>query len=112
MKKFSLPSLRSKSQVFCNYIFNRKSYTFNFTWCGEFCLLDIYLAQEYGNKYIIKGFPIVTGIDLIARVKNPQLISGKLFIQNKYNKNLEPDLNNFNTDFELIYYEKGEYSEQ
>lgn len=108
MKTFSLPTLRLNSQVFCNYIFNQKSYTFNFTWCNEFCLLDIYLAQEYGNKYLIKGFPIVPGVDLIARVKNPQLITGKLFIRNKYEQDIEPGFSNFNTDFELVYYEKDE----
>lgn len=111
MKTFSLPNLRRDSQVFCNYIFNRKSYTFNFTWCGSFCLLDIYLAQEYGNKYILKGFPIVTGVNLIARVKNPQLITGKLFIRHKYGQNIEPDFDTFNSDYELVYYEQEEAQE-
>jgi len=112
MKTFTLPNLRQgKPQVFCNYIFNRTSYSFKFVWCNEFCLLDIYIPKDDGNLYIVKGHPIVTDVDLISRVQNPELISGKLIIKNKYGKDIEPDLYNFNTDFEMIYYSQDELIE-
>lgn len=109
MKKFSLPNLRqSTQQSFYSYIFNGKSYRFKFTDCGNYILTDIYLVQDSENKYILKGSPIVTGTDLLSRVKNPELIQGKLFVKNKYGKDIEPDRSNFNTDFELVYYEVNE----
>lgn len=111
MKKFTLPKMSEKTECTIRYIFNQKTYFFKYIWCDYICLLDIYISQENGNKYLIKGFPIVTGIDLVSRVKNPQLITGKIFIQNKYDKDLQPDINNFNTDFELVYYEKDEVLE-
>lgn len=112
MKKFTLPNLRQKKeQIYCNYIFNQKSYKCKFVWTGDYCLADIYLPQDSGNKYIVKGLPIIPDVDLISRVKTSDLIEGKLFIKNKFGKNINPDIYNFHTDFELVYYEKDELSE-
>ena len=109
MKKFTLPNLRqAKPQVFSNYVFNKKSYSFKFVWTDEFCVVDIYIPQNGGNLYLVKGHPIVPDIDLISRVKNPNLIEGKLYIRNKFGKDIVPDINNFHTDFELVYYENDE----
>ncbi|MBR6099075.1 hypothetical protein IKP85_04945 [bacterium] len=109
MKKFTLPDLRQgKPQVFSSYVFNQKAYYFKFVWSDSFCLADIYIPKDKGNLYIIKGYPLVPDVDLISRVNNPELISGKLFVKNKFGRDIVPDKNNFSTDFELVYFDESE----
>ena len=107
MKEFSLPDLTNKSEVFCSYFFNKKKYNFKFQWCDTFCLIDIYVMNEGRNVYILQGYPIIPELNLIERIKNPNLITGKLFITNKLNNGNEITETNFSTDFKLIYYEEN-----
>ena len=109
MKNFTLPDLRQgKPQVFSSYIFNRKVYYFKFVWVDSFCVADIYIPKDNGNLYLIKGYPIVPNTDLISRVNNPELIKGRLIIRNKFGKDIVPDKDNFNSDFELVYFDETE----
>ncbi len=104
MKKFSLPSLLASPQVFCTFIFNKKSYNFKFRWCDSFCLLDIYLIEDGETVYLVKGRPMVVLVNIAGRVKDKNLIDGELVLENKFGNNTAPTRNNFHTDFELVYY--------
>ena len=75
MKTFTLPSLRQKSQAFSHYTLNKKVYYFKFMRVDYMFLADIYLPQENGNLYVIRGHQIIPDVDLISRVKNSDLIT-------------------------------------
>ncbi len=106
MKSFSLPNLLNNPQVFCIYIINKKSYNFRFRWCDTFCLMDIYQLEDGERNYILKGRPLTTNTNLIERIKDDNLIQGKLTLENKFGKDAAPAQENFHTDFELVYYEE------
>ena len=103
MKKFSLPDMQINARTFCTYIINGKPYNFRFIWCDSFFYVDIYILQENSEVYILKGFPIVPEVDLISRIKNPDVIEGKLYIKNKFGEDNTPTPEIFNSDFELVY---------
>ena len=67
----------------------------------------VYLKDNdfYQDKYLVKGRAMVTGSDLIARVKNDELITGSLYLINKYGDSVEPRQETFNTDFYLAWVE-------
>ena len=48
---------------------------------------------------------MVTGSDFIARVKDDELITGSLYLVNKYGESVEPTQETFNTDFYLAWVE-------
>jgi len=104
MKKFNLPDMQTNSRVFCTYIIEGKSYNFRFTWCDTFFLLDVYIIQNETERYLYKGLPIVCGVNIVNRIKNPELIEGSLVIKNKFDEDVDPSPENFKSDFELIYY--------
>lgn len=108
MKILKLPKLTNEGQGFCQYDLNSKNYYFEFQWIDNFCLISIYFINKNNKNIILKNYPIVTGVDLINRIKNSELISGKLYFQNIYGEDIEPDISNFSEDFELIYYEENE----
>ena len=101
MNILSLPNLNENADVSQPIVIGTKTYTFNFKWIDNFCSLDII----YQDKYLVKGRAIVIGSDLIARVKNDELITGGLFLVNKYGDSVEPTQKTFNTDFYLIWME-------
>ena len=78
MNTIQLPNLNQEPNSTIPTIINEKSYTFNYLWINDYAILDIYL----NDVALIKGKPLVTGSDLIARVKNDDLITGKLFLIN------------------------------
>ena len=108
MKILKLPKLTNEGQGFCQYNLNNKNYHFEFQWCDNFCLINIYFINENTKNTILKNYPLVRGVDLINRIKNSELISGKLYFQNIYEEDIEPEITNFSEDFELIYYEENE----
>ena len=108
MKQFSLPSLRDTTQAFCSYVLGKKTYRFVFTWCEEFVIVDMYFIGNGDNNYILRGYPLVPDCDLIRRIKDDEIISGTLFVKNKYNKDCDITQSNFDSDFELVYYDKDE----
>ena len=101
MNILSLPNLNENADVSQPIVIGTKTYTFNFKWIDNFCSLDII----YQDKYLVKGRAIVIGSDLIARVKNDELITGGLFLVNKYGESVEPTQETFNTDFYLAWVE-------
>ena len=105
-----MPGLRDTTQAFCSYVFGKKTYRFVFTWCEEFVIVDMYFISDGENNYILHGYPLVPDSDLISRVKNDDVISGALFVKNKYGKDFDITRNNFDSDFELVYYDKAEIS--
>ena len=105
MTIFQLPNLTSNPKVRLGYIINNKQYTFSFQWLDNFCLLSIYIIKDNQKIYLIKGRPITQNSDLIERVKDSSLITGKLVIKNKYNEQTEITQYNFHTDFEMEYYD-------
>lgn len=108
MKKYNLPDMSSDSRVFCTYIINGKHYGFRFTWCGTFFVLDMYTTTPDGNKCILSSEPLVMGFDFLARIKQPDLISGKLYLCNKFDEEYTPEPDSLSSDFELIYYAENE----
>ncbi len=108
MRKYNLPDMSSDSRVFCTYIINGKHYGFRFTWCNTFFVLDIYTANSDGNKYILNSEPLVTGFDFLSRIKQPDIISGKLYLHNKFDEDYTPEPDSLSSDFELIYYAEDE----
>ncbi len=106
MTTFQLPNLSSNPKVRSGYIINNKQYTFSFQWLDNFCLLSIYIIKDNKKVYLIKGRAITVNTDLIARVKDPALITGSLMIKNKYGTDVEITQNNFHTDFEMEYYDE------
>ena len=75
MTTFQLPNLSSNPKVRSGYIINNKQYTFSFQWLDNFCLLSIYIIKDNKKVYLIKGRAITVNTDLIARVKDPALIT-------------------------------------
>ena len=108
MKTIKLPAISTDGQAFCTQTLNDKEYKFEFHWCETFCIADIYLAGEEENIYLIKGYPLVLNIDLIERVKNEDLINGKLYFRNIYDEDTAPEKDTFSTDYELVYLENDE----
>ncbi len=101
MKTIPLPNIKENADITQPIIIGTKSYTFNFKWVDTYCSLDILL----NNKYLVKGRAMTTGSDLIARVKDDELITGSLFLINKYGESVEPTQETFNTDFYLVWVE-------
>ena len=102
MNVIQLPDLNENADVSQPIVIGTKSYTFNFKWLDEFCILDIL----YQDKYLVKGRAMVTGSDFIARVKDDELITGSLYLVNKYGESVEPTQETFNTDFYLVWMEE------
>lgn len=101
MNIIQLPNLNENADITQPIVIGTKSYTFNFKWVDTFCVLDIL----YKDEYLVKGRAMTTGSDLISRVKNDELISGSLFLVNKYGHPVEPIQENFNTDYYLAWVE-------
>ena len=101
MNTIQLPNLNENADVTQPIVIGTKSYIFNFKWINDYCLLDILLNDEY----LIKGRAMTTGSDLIGRVKDDKLITGSLFLINKYGDSVEPTQETFNTDFYLVWVE-------
>lgn len=101
MKIFQLPNLNEDADVTQPIVIGTKSYTFNFKWVDTFCSLDII----YQNNYLVKGRAMVIGSNLIGRVKDDNLITGSLFLVNKYSISVEPTQETFNKDFYLVWVE-------
>lgn len=101
MNTIQLPNLNENADVTQPIVIGTKSYIFNFKWINDYCLLDILLNDEY----LVKGRAMTTGSDLIGRVKDDKLITGSLFLINKYGDSVEPTQETFNTDFYLVWVE-------
>jgi len=101
MYQIQIPNLNENADVSQQVVLNTKMYTFNFKWVDTFCVLDILLKDQY----IVKGRAITTQSDLIGRVKNDELITGSLYLVNKYDNTAEPTQENFHTDYYLVWVE-------
>lgn len=101
MKTIQLPNLNENADVTQPIVIGTKSYTFNFRWIDTFCVLDILLK----DKYLVKGRAMTTGSDLIGRVKDDELITGSLFLINKYGHSIDPTQETFSTDYYLVWVE-------
>ena len=101
MNILQLPNLNENADVSQPIVIGTKNYTFNFNWIDDFCSLDII----YQDKYLVKGRAMVRGSNLIGRVKNDDLITGSLYLINKYGESVEPTQETFNTDFYLVWAE-------
>lgn len=101
MYEIQIPNLNENPDVSQQVVLNTKMYTFNFKWVDTFCLLDILLK----DKYLVKGRAITTQSNLIGRVKNDELITGSLYLVNKYNNYVQPTQETFHTDYHLVWVE-------
>lgn len=101
MYQIQIPNLNENADVSQQVVLNTKMYTFNFKWVDTFCVLDILLKDQY----LVKGRAITTQSDLIGRVKNDELITGSLYLVNKYDNTTEPTQENFHTDYYLVWVE-------
>lgn len=101
MYQIQIPNLNENADVSQQVVLNTKMYTFNFKWVDTFCVLDILLKDQY----LVKGRTITTQSDLIGRVKNDELITGSLYLVNKYDNTAEPTQENFHTDYYLVWVE-------
>lgn len=101
MYQIQIPNLNENADVSQQVVLNTKMYTFNFKWVDTFCLLDILLKDQY----LVKGRAITTQSNLISRVKNDELITGSLYLVNKYDNTAEPTQENFHTDYYLVWVE-------
>lgn len=108
MNIISPPNLLNNSKVKKTYIINQRDYVFSFWWCGSFCLLDIYIIEDNSEIYLVKGRPLTTNSDLIARVNDPDLITGSLFLLNKYNASIDPSQKNLHSDYYLVWIDENE----
>ena len=106
MNKLTLPNLTNKSDTRLSYNINDREYMFHFKWCDTFCIVDIYLIENNTNNYLIKSVPLTLTENLIARVRDNNLISGSLFFLNRYNAPSEPSQDDFYTDYYLLYTEE------
>lgn len=103
MNILTLPNLLNNPHTRQSYIINDKEYMFSFRWCGHFCVLDIYTIQDNESVYLVKSRALTADTNVIARVKDRILITGKLFFVNQYGENIEPEQENFHTDFYFVY---------
>ncbi len=110
MKKLTLPDLSTKPKTSLSYSINGKEYMFRFQWCGTFCVIDIYLIKNNVNNFLVKGRALTSLTNIIKRLKDSDIISGSLFLINKYGLTTEPLQDNFHTDYYLLYSE-DEYDE-
>ena len=99
MKTINLPNINEDVNVTQPIILGDKTYTFNFRWIADFCSLDI----MYNDSYLVKGKAMVTGSDLISRVKDDSIIKGSLYLVHKYGLQIEPTQETFATDYYLVW---------
>ena len=83
MKTYQLPNLEQTPRVKIAYIINKKQYHFYFQWIETFPALSIYIIRDNQKIYLVENRGIVPCVDIIARVKDSNLIKGKLIIKNK-----------------------------
>jgi len=104
MQIFNLPDILSNPKPFVEYIINDVKYRFQFDWQGDCAFCTAYFSDgENKNQYLFKGKPLTINNNLIGRVKNPQLITGALFLMNVYAQSVEPLQENFSSDYQLVY---------
>ena len=108
MKIYNLPDISQESQVDASYIINNTTYDISFYNREDLILIDIYKKHNGENLTLVKGLPVVKDINLIDRIKNPELITGSLYITNKSGSDSEMYSMNFSDDFELVYYSEEE----
>ena len=108
MKCFNLPDMQSACKTVCTYILDGKSYNFQFIWCDSFFLMDIYILKSGEEKYLLKGVPVVANYNFLARINQPELISGSLYLVNKSSEDYIPTPDTISSDFELVYYSADE----
>lgn len=101
MNTITLPNLSEYPKVTQPTIIKDKLYNFNYEWVDNFCKLDIYLNETP----LVSGRAMTTGSDLIGRVKDDDLITGSLYLINKYGHAVQPTQENFNTDYYLVWEE-------
>ena len=106
MTTFSLPDLYTNPNVKLSYIINKKQYTFLFRWLDDFATVTIYTKRDGVKNYLVSGRALVPNLDLLARIKDEKVITGKLIIKNKYDEDIEITQENFHTDFEMEYYDE------
>lgn len=103
MITLKLPNLLETPNTRLTYIIDGFQYIFHFKWCNTFCLLDIYVLEDNSEIYLVKGRPLTINSNIIARVNDPDLITGTLYLMHKYNENIEPDIDNFHKDYYFVY---------
>lgn len=108
MNILTLPNLLNNSNVKKTYIINQSDYIFSFEWRDSFCLLNIYIISENKEKYLVKGRPLTVNSDLIARVNDPDLITGSLYLMHKHGENIEPSQENLQSDYYLVWVDENE----
>lgn len=108
MNTYTLPNILNNPDVKLTYLINNQLYMFHLKWCDTFCLLDIYVIEDNKEIYLVKSRPLTINSDLIARVNDPDLITGSLFLVHRYRKNIEPVQNNFHSDYTFVYLAEGE----
>ena len=99
MRTIRLPNINEDVNVTQPIILGDKTYTFNFRWIADFCSLDI----MYNDSYLVKGKAMVTGSDLISRVKDDNLITGSLYLIHKYGEAVQPTQETFATDYYFVW---------
>lgn len=104
MNKLTLPDISAKSDVRVSYNINGREFMFHFKWCESFCTVDIYFIENNVNNYLVQGFPLTLGTNLIARCGD--LLSGFLIFCSKYGKSVESAQDNFHTDYYFLYLEE------
>jgi len=108
MEIITPPNLLNNSKVKITYIINNTEYIFRFWWCDTFCLLDIFIIDGFEEVYLVKGRPLTINSDLIARVNEPDLITGSIYLMQKYGFNIEPTQENLHTDYYLVWTNEDE----
>lgn len=104
MQILNLPDLINNPKPIVNYVINDRQYTFLFEWIGDHCILTIFFVANNVNQYLCQGRAITINSNLIGRVKNPDLITGALFVMNAYGESVEPLQETFASDYQLVYF--------
>lgn len=104
MQIFNLPDILNNPKPFIDYVINEVKYRFQFDWQGDCAYCTAYFADgNNNNQYLFKGRPLTINTNLIERIKNPELITGALFLMNVYGESVEPIQSNFSSDYQLVY---------
>lgn len=99
MEQIQLPDLNNYPNVTFPIQHEQKTYTLSFRWIDTFAVLDI----EYDGEYLIKGQALVTGYDLIGRIKDQDKITGSIYLVHKYGASCQPLQDTFAKDYALVW---------
>ncbi len=106
-KAYLLPDISDNSRVYAEYVINNKSYFFVFDNRDFFVFISVYQSDDLSTP-IIEGYPLCSGVDVFARVKDSNIFQGKLILEPKLNNSVSFYSDSMSDYYQFVYYSPDE----